>query len=172
MSIVRKFFYIFLSVTLMGLILLPLNVIVFPQFHWLVTGLAIVTVLLGVARGYKCSRGVLKQVAYCALLPVALIGCILIVDFVFNLINLREGHVEYISPKGETTVVIEYDLASRPFLYRKHGSVFMTKIPFEFGSGYNETVKHEVVWLSENKIKLTDYHGNEWVINLEKNNAQ
>lgn len=87
--------------------------------------------------------------------------------FISTISDPRERRAEHISPNGSNTILIEYDYASRPSIYRKVNFLFMTPITFDFGAGYNETITHEIIWLSEDTFKLVDYTGSEWIVDIK-----
>jgi hypothetical protein len=133
-----------------------LNRLAFPYSRLCSFIILVVTILLYMVFDFKRRKR-------CAYISVILICVVCLTSVV---VDPRERRGEYQSPLGKTTLIIEYDHASRPSIYRKDNFIFKSPIPFQFGPGYNETVKHEIVWLNEQQIKLMDHYGDEWVIDL------
>lgn len=62
--------------------------------------------------------------------------------------------LSYTSPQGTNSIVVKYDLVSRPTIF-KRGFLWDKKIWEYPNSGFMETVTFDVEWLSENKIRFT-----------------
>lgn len=60
----------------------------------------------------------------------------------------------YVSPQKTNTVIVEYDMLSRPTVLKK-GLLWNKKIWQYQGAGFMETVSFHLEWLSENKICLS-----------------
>jgi len=144
-------------ITFISALLSTFNLLAIPSSRLFVLFLVIITIAAGMSLNFK------KKGKF-ALIALIIVTCIY---FISVMVDPRERRMEYQSPMGTNTIIIEYDHASRPFIYRKENFLFMTPIGFDFGPGYNETVSHEVIWLSENQIKLSDYYGDEWIVDLK-----
>lgn len=143
-----------IAITFISAFLSTLNLLAISSSRLFVLFLAIITIAVGASLNFK-KKGKFTLIA------LVIVTCIY---FISVMVDPRERRVEYQSPMGTNTIIIEYDHASRPSIYRKENFLFMTPIGFDLGPGYNETVSHEVIWLSENKVKLTDYYGDEWIV--------
>lgn len=77
----------------------------------------------------------------------------------------------YTSPEGSNTIIVKYDLASRPTIYKK-GLFYQQKIWDYPGHGFNETVVFNVEWLSEDEIRFfyLGYHDpdDDYVVSIPK----
>lgn len=79
----------------------------------------------------------------------------------------------YTSPGGTCTIVVKYDLVSRPDVFKK-GVLWDKKIWDYPGPGFMETVHFNVEWLSENQIRLyyndvsKDNYNEEYIITIPK----
>jgi len=75
------------------------------------------------------------------------------------------------SPEGTNTVIVKYDLVSRPDVFKK-GRLWDKKIWDYPGKGFMETVHFGVEWLSESEILLTyddvthDENDEEYIIRI------
>lgn len=147
-------------ITIVGAILSWGNRIAIPQFRATVYTIALLLILLRLLN--KEHSGV-KRIAS----TIALMVCVSFVYFISILIDPRESRFESVSPLKTNTIIVEYDFVSRPTLFRQTYGLFMQQIPFKFESGYNETVRHQIIWLTENQFKLTDYLGGEWIVDLK-----
>lgn len=93
-----------------------------------------------------------KYVRYMILLAV-----ILLVVWLYRSCSPFLGYAEeiiYTSPEGTNTIVVKYDLVSRPDVYKKEGRRDIKIWGYE-NPGFMETVHFEVEWLSENQIRLS-----------------
>jgi len=151
-------FICLIAITLISVFLSAFNLLAIPLSRLCVLCLAIITIATGTSINYKKKK---SRVALIALITV------ICIYFISILVDPRERRLEYQSPMGTKTIIIEYDHASRPSIYRKENIMIMKPIGFDFGPGYNEVVSHEVIWLSENQMKLVDYYGDEWIVDLE-----
>jgi hypothetical protein len=76
----------------------------------------------------------------------------------------------HVSPQGTNTIVVQYDLMSRPTVYKKHW-LWDKELWSYPGSGFMETVHFDVEWLSEDKIRLryddkNDKYDEEFIIDI------
>jgi hypothetical protein len=60
----------------------------------------------------------------------------------------------YTSPHGINAIIVRYDLASRPIIYKK-GLLWNRKIWEYSGPGFMETVFFDVKWIAENEIDFS-----------------
>lgn len=157
-------FFALLLLALCALVLSGLNVVVFPAFRHAPFLLAAAAAVLGLAIWFVPKRSWLATL----FVGLALLGGLFALDQLALFLNPREGHFEAVSPSGERTLVVEYDYVSRPSLYLKQNRFFMKPLPLDFGPGYNETVIHRVVWLSESTLLLEDPYGEQWEVDLEE----
>jgi len=67
---------------------------------------------------------------------------------------IYDGQEIHTSPEGTNTLVICYDFVCRPTIYKK-GWLRNKKIWDYPGRGFMETVRFNVEWLSEDKIRFT-----------------
>ena len=56
---------------------------------------------------------------------------------------------KYSSPNGENTIIVEYDLASRPHVIYNGDVIWKYE-----GSGFNEEVFFQVEWIDDDTVKL------------------
>lgn len=122
-------------------------IVIYPFFHRVA---AIVVLLSGLYFSYKQS-GMRK------FLIMSFVSCLLALIVYISLLTFvpREFHSEYVSPLKTRTVILEYDHASRPSLYLKHG-FFMSKIPLPNFSGATEIISYSVEWISEDQLILKE----------------
>ena len=70
---------------------------------------------------------------------------------------------EFISPTGQTKVLLRYDFVSRPFLFYNGELIFSYK-----GAGFMESVFFDIEWITEMEIRLyTEKYDEEYFITLE-----
>lgn len=155
-KIKKEIFFCLIAITFLAAALSAFGLLAIPSSRFYVLILAIITIALGASFDFR-------ETAKTALFALVIVICLY---FASVMLDPRERRLEYSSPTGSNTIIIEYDHASRPFIYRKENFLFMTPVPFDFGPGYNETVYHRVEWLSETKVKLTDNYGGEWVVDI------
>ncbi len=147
----RTLLIISACLTLFSAVMTTVNLIALPNSRLLPVVLAGITLVIYASNDFRRKT----KFALLFMLPVLLIYAM------STFIDPRERRTEYRSPMGSNTIVVEYDHASRPFIYRKENFLFMTPI-YEMSVGYNATIHHEITWLSENTILMTDYLGGEW----------
>lgn len=75
--------------------------------------------------------------------------------FAFSILDLRERRTEVISPQGTNTIILEYDLMSRPYVAQRKFGIFMKALPLERKSGYMQTKNADIVWLSETQFQVS-----------------
>lgn len=155
-SLKKELFFCLIGLTLLAAVLSAFSLLAIPSSRFYVLILAIVTIALGASFDFR-------ETAKAALAALLIVICIY---FISLTLDPRERRQEYRSPAGENTIIIEYDHASRPFIYRRENALFMTPVPFDFGPGYNETVNHRVLWLSETQVELTDNDGGQWIVDI------
>lgn len=77
----------------------------------------------------------------------------------------------FTSPSGDIQIIVKYDFASRPTVYKK-GWLFNKKIWSYEGPGFTETVYFEEEWVSENEFIFryndkTDAYDETYLISVE-----
>lgn len=73
---------------------------------------------------------------------------------------------EYTSPNGEHTIIVEYDLVSRPTVYEKTGLI-KKKVFSKMENGYNESVFFEIEWIDDDTFRIyNNYFDEEYTIDL------
>lgn len=98
------------------------------------------------------------------------ISCILL--FIFVLYCSSSGQEQrFTSPSGNIKIIVKYDLASRPTIY-KEDLPFNQKIWSYNGSGFTETVYFKEEWISENEFifrydDANDDYDEEYLITVE-----
>lgn len=160
-------YYTLLLLTFICTILALNNGIVFQWFGLVPVILACIAVVLRAFIGYKKDKGITYQHLHSVLIPALVIALIIIIGFWGYLANPREFHNEITSPFGSTTIIVEYDLVSRPSVYIKRNAIFMTPVPIKgLVAGYNETIHFDIEWISDTQISMTNYLGEEFIVDL------
>lgn len=92
-----------------------------------------------------------RKILY-VLLAAVIILILFSVRGCYHAIGSAEQEI-YTSPEGSNTIIVRYDMMSRPSVYKKMR--FRKKKIWKYpGSGFMETVHFGVEWLSEDEIRL------------------
>ena len=145
-------------VTLLASMLAQFNLLAFPYSRLVTLAMALITTLCGVLRG-----GGKRRWAAGVLVTLMLVAIYMATTF----FDPRDRRAEYRSPMGATTIVVDYGLDGRPSVHRKENFLFMTPVPYDFGSGLLEETVNQVKWLSETRIRLYgEWTDVEWIIDV------
>lgn len=139
-----------IGLTLISYIIALTSVVVFPWFNHIPTILMVLTGVIGIIYGRGCKYGLSEKIVVTFL--YVFFGLFMFV--VLWVSNPREFHTEFPSPDGAQTVVMEYDHASRPTVYRKVNSWFMIKLETPNTMGSMSIIQYRIKWLSDNEIIL------------------
>ena len=100
------------------------------------------------------------KIASVIILLIGLVKCGLYLKNDFGYDNRDK---EFISPTGQTKVLLRYDFVSRPFLFYNGELIFSYE-----RSGFMENVFFDIEWISEMKVRLyTEQYDEEYFITLE-----
>lgn len=94
-----------------------------------------------------------------AILIVAVLLILFFVGSSLFVSGLKE-HDAFVSPEKTNTIIVEYDFVSRPTVYKKN--LFGKEKIWEYeGTGFNETVRFDIEWISEDQFRISycDSHG-------------
>lgn len=94
-----------------------------------------------------------------AILIVAVLLILFFVGASLFVSSLKE-HDTFVSPEKTNTIIVEYDFVSRPTVYKKN-LLGKEKIWEYEGTGFNETVRFDIEWISEDQFRISycDSHG-------------
>ena len=141
----RCIFWLLCALTLLSLIVATNRLVVFTWFHRVPPVLLVLCSLVILLVGSRIFWRILT------LVPACFIAIFLYWLLLF--LAPREFQREFASPSGEKHLVIEYDHASRPSLYRRH-SIFMVPIVTPDVVGSTEIIAWHVEWLSDDEIRF------------------
>lgn len=156
-NIIKILYFILIFIGIVCMVIVFSKPLAVTWFHWSFPLIFSLAVLLkafdnsGETQGEESSLLYgLKKVIVSALALVV----IWVVAFLAFLLQPRDRQQIIQSPQGSNTIVLEYDLVSRPKLYRKKDGLFLTPIPLKTSSGYNESVEATINWLSEEEFEV------------------
>lgn len=135
---------------LISLVIAARSMVIFPWFH------RVPVILLILCGAFALPSGSGIGVRVLALLLACFTALLL-----YGLLLLtvpREMQQEFVSPLGKTHLIIEYDHASRPYLYLRHG-IFLKSVNTAEFNGTPQVITYCVQWLSEDEVMLYQVNG-------------
>lgn len=135
---------------LFSLVMAAYCIIVYPWFH------RVPVVLLILCGAFVLPRGASICLHILVLLLTSFTALLLYMLLVLTV--PRELQQEFVSPSGQKRLIIEYDHASRPSLYLRHG-LFLKSVDTPEFKGTLQVITYHVKWLSEDDIMLYQVDG-------------